>query len=136
MTPLYFFKLSSSDIQNSYSFVLCDCLECSLCHFRYFSKLYIHGHSVGGTNPALLEAMTAKSFILCHDNKFNKSVIANGALYFDSIDSLKLIFNNSDIYHQKEKFVKENLESIEENYRWNIVVDKYENYFKRILNNK
>ena len=104
--------------------------------FRYFSKLYIHGHSVGGTNPALLEAMTAKSFILCHDNKFNKSVIANGALYFDSIDSLKLIFNNSDIYHQKEKFIKENLESIEENYRWNIVVDKYENYFKRILNNK
>ena len=63
-------------------------------NLRFYSRYYFHGHSVGGTNPALLEAMTAKSFILCHDNKFNKSVIANGALYFDSIDSLKLIFNN------------------------------------------
>lgn len=104
--------------------------------FRYFSKLYIHGHSVGGTNPALLEAMTAKAFIICHDNKFNKSVISSGALYFKSVDSLKLIFNNSAIYDNKEVFVKQNLVSIEKNYRWNIVIDKYEDYFKRILNNK
>ena len=43
-------------------------------NIRYYSKLYIHGHSVGGTNPALLEAMAAKTLILAHNNQFNKSV--------------------------------------------------------------
>ena len=43
-------------------------------NLRYYSKLYIHGHSVGGTNPSLLEAMAAKTLILAHNNQFNKSV--------------------------------------------------------------
>ena len=64
------------------------------------------------------------------------NLVGHGALYFNSLDSLKLIFNNSVIYDNKEVFVKQNLVSIEKNYRWNIVIDKYEDYFKRILNNK
>ena len=33
---------------------------------RYYSYCYIHGHSVGGTNPALLEAMATKALIVAH----------------------------------------------------------------------
>ena len=35
---------------------------------------YFHGHSVGGTNPSLLEAMASKNLCVCHDNEFNKIV--------------------------------------------------------------
>ena len=53
-------------------------------NIRYYSKCYLHGHSVGGTNPALLEAMAAKTFILAHDNQFNKSVVEKNAFYFSN----------------------------------------------------
>ncbi|MEQ3690773.1 MAG: DUF1972 domain-containing protein, partial [Flavobacterium sp.] len=36
-------------------------------NLRYFSKLYFHGHSVGGTNPSLLEAMASKALIVAHN---------------------------------------------------------------------
>lgn len=45
---------------------------------------YVHGHSVGGTNPSLLEALASVGgAILCHDNKYNKEVAGSRALYFD-----------------------------------------------------
>lgn len=50
---------------------------------------YVHGHSVGGTNPSLLEALsTVCGYLLCHDNKYNREVAAGEALYF--IDDLQL----------------------------------------------
>ena len=54
-------------------------------NIRYYSKLYIHGHSVGGTNPSLLEAMAAKALIVSHDNKFNRSVLNKNAFYFKNL---------------------------------------------------
>ena len=46
---------------------------------RHFSKAYFHGHSVGGTNPSLLEAMAAGCFIFAHDNIFNRAVLEENA---------------------------------------------------------
>jgi rhamnosyltransferase len=44
---------------------------------------YIHGHTVGGTNPSLLEALaTVQGRLLCHDNKYNREVAAGEAVYF------------------------------------------------------
>ena len=55
---------------------------------RFHSTAYIHGHTVGGTNPSLVEAMAAGSCILAHDNKFNRWVVGDsGALFFDSVRS-------------------------------------------------
>lgn len=51
---------------------------------RYFSRFYIHGHTVGGTNPSLVEALGAGSAVLAHDNKFNRWVAGKGAQYFSS----------------------------------------------------
>ena len=42
---------------------------------RHFSLAYFHGHSVGGTNPSLLEAMAAGCFVFAHDNIFNRAVL-------------------------------------------------------------
>ena len=49
---------------------------------RFYSRLYIHGHQVGGTNPSLVEAMGAGSAVLAHDNRFNRWVAGDGAAFF------------------------------------------------------
>jgi glycosyltransferase involved in cell wall biosynthesis len=49
---------------------------------RYHSLGYIHGHTVGGTNPSLVEAMAAGNPIIAHDNPYNRWVAHNSALYF------------------------------------------------------
>ena len=49
---------------------------------RYFARAYIHGHTVGGTNPALVEALAAGCPVLAHDNRFNRWVAGPEAAYF------------------------------------------------------
>jgi glycosyltransferase involved in cell wall biosynthesis len=49
---------------------------------RTGARLYIHGHTVGGTNPSLVEALAAGSPILAHDNPFNRWVAGEAAMYF------------------------------------------------------
>jgi len=105
-------------------------------NMRYYSRFYLHGHSVGGTNPALLEAMAANTFILAHDNQFNKSVINQNAHYFKSPIALAALLKDKEIVKNKIKFAKNNLTRIDEVYRWSIIVNQYESYFKRILDNK
>ena len=105
-------------------------------NIRYYSTCYLHGHSVGGTNPALLEAMAAQTFILAHDNKFNRSVINNNAFYFDSANKLADLLKDKAIMKNKDTFIINNLIRIDKAYRWSIAVTKYESYFKRILDNK
>lgn len=51
---------------------------------RAFCALYVHGHTVGGTNPALVEAMGAGAAVLAHANHFNQWVAGEGASYFSS----------------------------------------------------
>ena len=49
---------------------------------RFHTSLYIHGHTVGGTNPSLVEALGAESPVLAHGNKFTRWVAGPGAYYF------------------------------------------------------
>ncbi len=51
---------------------------------RYYAALYVHGHSVGGTNPSLVEAMGAGASVLAHQNHFNQWVAGPGAHYFSN----------------------------------------------------
>lgn len=65
---------------------------------RFYCQLYIHGHSVGGTNPSLVEALACQSAVLAHDNAFNKWVAADQAHYFkdeqECLEKLDLLLNN------------------------------------------
>lgn len=49
---------------------------------RFFSRLYLHGHRVGGTNPSLVEALGAGCAVIAHDNHFNRWVAGPEAAYF------------------------------------------------------
>lgn len=53
-----------------------------LAAIRYHSSGYLHGHTVGGTNPSLVEAMAAGNAVIAHDNSYNRWVVGDGALYF------------------------------------------------------
>lgn len=49
---------------------------------RFYARFYVHGYTVGGTNPSLVEALGAGSPVLAHDNRFNRWVAGEGALFF------------------------------------------------------
>ena len=98
---------------------------------RHFSKFYLHGHSVGGTNPALLEAMAAQAFILAHSNKFNYSVIDENAKYFSSASELSQLINQKN--YNRQKLIDNNLKIIKEVYNWDYIISRYEEYFHEII---
>lgn len=68
---------------------------------RYYTRLYIHGHQVGGTNPSLVEALSAGSPVLAHDNPFNSWVAGEGACYFK--DEAQLSQQLTQILHDEAK---------------------------------
>ena len=103
-------------------------------NLRYYSKLYIHGHSVGGTNPSLIEAMSARALVLIHRNKFNLSVLTNNELAFSNSDELKELLLDSKIISEKKKHVSKNLKIIKEKFSWEKIIDDYETFFLSILN--
>jgi glycosyltransferase involved in cell wall biosynthesis len=105
---------------------------------RYFSTAYFHGHSVGGTNPSLLEAMASHCFIIAHDNVFNKTVLDSNAVYFFSSKDITQILNNIAILLKEKKAssVNGNLQKIKINYSWEKLIEEYERYFYSLLKQK
>ena len=51
---------------------------------RHYARLYVHGHTVGGTNPSLVEALAAATPVLAHGNHFNTWVAGSGSLFFEN----------------------------------------------------
>ena len=97
---------------------------------RYYSNIYFHGHSVGGTNPSLLEAMASSSLIAAHDNIFNKSVLGNDAFYFSSINDVSDILIKFTKKEDHTLKVQNNLKKIDTDFSWPHIIDLLENYFK------
>lgn len=102
---------------------------------RHFSYAYFHGHSVGGTNPSLLEAMASDCFILANDNIFNKAVLGENALYYPDHNAVTELLNNIESLALKHKkpFIEKNLEIIRKEYSWDKLVDEHEKYFFHLL---
>lgn len=60
---------------------------------RFHAAAYCHGHSVGGTNPSLVEAMGAGNAIIAHDNPYNRWVAGDNQFYFDNGDKLATLLD-------------------------------------------
>ncbi len=97
-------------------------------NLRYYSNIYFHGHTVGGTNPSLLEAMGASALICAHKNEFNESVLDKDAFYFENKKDVSIIINSivKEKYFQK---IANNLRKIKELYSWAEIIDLYERLF-------
>lgn len=104
-------------------------------NLRYFSNIYFHGHSVGGTNPSLLEAMAAGALICAHDNIFNRSILGDDGYYFtNEKDIVQLL---ASIHKDDEsRKLKNNVEKIREHYSWETITEQYLQYFRQILDER
>lgn len=102
-------------------------------NLRHYAHIYFHGHSVGGTNPSLLEAMGCQNMICAHDNEFNREVLGEDGNFFkDDVDIANTLdhLERNDI--QKTK-IKQNLEKLENHYNWDLIAEQYEVVFQQAL---
>ena len=94
-------------------------------NLRYYSNLYFHGHTVGGTNPSLLEAMASYALICAHQNIFNESILGKEAFYFENqfqITELLNSVNKSDF----NSWQITNASKISCTYQWSKIISDYE----------
>jgi rhamnosyltransferase len=93
---------------------------------------YLHGHTVGGTNPSLLEALGSTKLNLLVDVGFNREVGQDAALYWDKKDgSLAALINQADSLDIQEIAALEEKakKRIREAYSWESIVETYERLF-------
>jgi glycosyltransferase involved in cell wall biosynthesis len=90
--------------------------------------VYIHGHSAGGTNPSLVEAMYLELPIFTFDVKYNKYTTNNNAKYFSSKEDLVCLLdemNDNDLSVIAKKMKEISIL----HYNWRKIADKYSKLF-------
>lgn len=66
-----------------------------LAELREGCAIYLHGHSVGGTNPSLVEILYYDCAVLCFDVNYNRATAGQGASYFKDVDTLAAAINSA-----------------------------------------
>ena len=95
---------------------------------------YLHGHSVGGTNPSLLKAMGYGNCILALDTVFNREVLADGGIFFPR-DAGELSGMIREIETDPEKVAelrRKGPERILANYTWEKIASQYDALFRAV----
>jgi len=82
---------------------------------------YMHGNSVGGTNPALLEAMAVCPRVMAIEGEFSREVLGPTGLYFDPND-IETAFHDSLKLEDQSKVMRERINS---HYQWEAVARAY-----------
>lgn len=103
---------------------------------RELSYGYIHGHSVGGTNPSLLEALSYTKINILFNVSFNKEVGRDQCLYFTSVPGdLSKTIDGLDINGNYKGYVDRfnSRKIIEQDFSWNKIVDEYESVFHSLV---
>lgn len=92
-----------------------------------WSTSYLHGHSVGGTNPSLLRAMGAGAAVLAFDVVFNREVTDDHALFFTDSDAVARLVEQVEADPAKAEARGEDGRChVSTAYRWDDVATKYE----------
>ncbi len=97
---------------------------------------YVHGHMLGGTNPALVKALGYGNMVLALDTAFNREVIRDYGLYFarnksDLLSGLQRIENDPAL---ATSFRERAPERIREAYTWDRIAAEYEEFFLQLAN--
>jgi glycosyltransferase involved in cell wall biosynthesis len=91
------------------------------------ASCYLHGHSVGGTNPSLLRALGAGAGVVAFDVDFNREVVGDAGLYFaeddDVTTALKDVEADPDAARARAEAGRK---AVAERYRWDDVALGYE----------
>jgi glycosyltransferase involved in cell wall biosynthesis len=97
----------------------------TLAALRFYARAYIHGHSVGGTNPSLLEAMACSNLVIAHDNPFNREVLGDSGLFFSqSADLARVLIAAADSIDCDIRR-RRATEIVASRYSWDKIADQY-----------
>lgn len=97
---------------------------------------YLHGHSVGGTNPSLLKAMGYGNCILALDTVFNREVLADGGVFFptNAASLAELIRSVETDPALVSSLRRMGPERIRANYSWEKIAVQYDDLFREVAN--
>lgn len=103
-------------------------------YVRQYAFGYIHGHSVGGTNPGLLEAMGTTDINILYDVPFNREVGEDAAIYFKDDFELALKINECEsiTLEDRKKLKDRAKKQMKNNYSWKKVIQEYEKLFESV----
>lgn len=90
---------------------------------RSHAAWYIHGHSAGGTNPSLVEAMFFGCPIVAFDVVYNRETTHNQAYYFSTAEELAEILQRKGLDGSVLRRIAE------ENYTWRHIARQYEKLY-------
>lgn len=89
---------------------------------RSNASVYIHGHSAGGTNPSLVEAMNLGLPILAFDCVYNRETTENQSLYWKESSDIEILLRNTSLYPS----IAEKMRVIgKKEYSWKNIAEKY-----------
>jgi hypothetical protein len=95
---------------------------------KFNCPLYFHGHTVGGTNPSLIEAMASQVLIAAHDNEFNKAVLNGNGYYFNSATDVRQLIEAVKPAIKEETMTLNNFMKIKNSYNWPLIIEQYEQF--------
>jgi glycosyltransferase involved in cell wall biosynthesis len=95
--------------------------------------VYIHATEVGGTHPALIEAMAAGNCVLVYDTPENREVVADCGLYFCEAKSLseqiRLTLENLPLVESMRSKARDRART---HYSWSSITDQYEALLRQL----
>ncbi len=87
---------------------------------------YLHGHSVGGTNPSLLRAVGAGTPTIAYDVPFNSEVLGDAGLYFSAASDLSGTIGFAEAAVEQHAARSTATRERAKRYDWDAVADAYE----------
>ena len=124
-TPFYKNKLFKYSSMNNIHFIGGVYDKILLQSIRLYCHTFIHGHTVGGTNPSLVEAIGSGNLIIAHDNVFNREILKDFGKYFKNSKDLSSTIN---MVSALDNHNPKNMKSlIDLHYSWTIIANKYLN---------
>ena len=94
---------------------------------------YLHGHSVGGTNPSLLRAIGAGAATLAYDVNFNREVLQDTGRYFGDAADVAALIEDAERHPEQTAERGANARRIAYRYDWDDVASRYEALCERLL---
>lgn len=102
---------------------------------RKHSALYLHGHTVGGTNPSLVEAMGCANAVLAHDNAYNRWTAGPDAAYFKTAQDVAEILDRLlDDPAELARMSAASFARYRKEFTWTKVAGEYEALLARYAN--
>jgi glycosyltransferase involved in cell wall biosynthesis len=90
--------------------------------------MYVHGHSAGGTNPSLVEAMALGLPVVAFDVTYNRETTENASLYFENAEQLIRVIRETT-ETDLQKVGAKMKEIAKRRYTWKRITNEYAKLF-------